>query len=97
MKTRDSINSIKSIIREPYAWPGGYAKLLVMHDGEFLCADCTKENYRLILRATKDRDRYSGWQAIGTDIYWEGSPTYCAHCNKELLSEYGDDMGGDEE
>lgn len=86
---RDSINSVKNIIREPYAWPGGYAKMMAMTDGESLCAQCVKDNYRLILKATRDNDR-SGWQAYAADIHWEGAPMTCAHCNKEMPSEYGD-------
>jgi hypothetical protein len=89
MKTRDRINSVKNIIREPYAWPGGYTKLRGMADGETLCAECVKENYRLILRSTRDNDR-SGWAAYAANVHWEGSPLYCANCNKDLPSEYGD-------
>lgn len=89
MNTRDSINSVKNIIREPYAWPGGYNKVLVMTDGESLCADCVKDNYRIILRATRDHDR-SGWGAVGAEIHWEGPAIHCANCNKEMPSEYGD-------
>jgi hypothetical protein len=89
MNKRDSINSVKNIIREPYAWPGGYAKQMVMTDGECLCAECVKDNYRLILQATRDKDR-SGWQAYAAEIHWEGPSMQCANCNKELPSEYGD-------
>ena len=89
MKIRDSIDSVKNIIRNPYAWPGGYTKMMVMADGETLCSDCVKANYRLILRATRSMDG-SGWQAHAADIHWEGAPMYCANCNKELPSEYGD-------
>jgi hypothetical protein len=89
MKIRDRIDSVKNIIRNPYAWPGGYTKMMCMTDGETLCADCVKENYRLILRATRDNDR-SGWAAWAADVHWEGAPMYCANCNKEMPSEYGD-------
>ncbi len=88
MNTRNAINALKDMIRAPYAWPGGYAKVLVMSDGECLCTQCTKENYCLILRSTRDNDR-SGWGAAGVDIHWEGDPLLCANCNKELPSEYG--------
>ena len=89
MDTRKSINSIKNIIRSPYLWPGGYTKMMAMADGETLCADCVKENYRLILRATLDHD-WSSWEAYATVVHWEGPPMCCAHCNKEMPSEYGD-------
>ena len=89
MNTRDSINSVKNIIRAPYSWPGGYSKQMVMNDGECLCAECVKDNYRLILRATRDKDR-SGWQAYSAEIHCEGAPLQCCNCNKEMPSEYGD-------
>lgn len=92
MNTRDSVNAIKDIIRAPYAWPGGYAKVLLMSDGECMCSACAKENYRLILRATRDNDRNdrSGWQAYGAQIHWEGAPMQCCNCNQDMPSEYGD-------
>lgn len=62
MNTRDRINSVKNIIRAPYSWPSGYAKLMVMNDGGCLCADCVKDHYGMILRATRDSDS-SGWEA----------------------------------
>lgn len=86
MKT---IQSIKDIIRAPFAWPGGYAKILLMSDGEVICKGCAQDNYKLILRATREKDR-SGWQAEGVFIHWEGAPLYCANCGCELQSEYGD-------
>ncbi len=92
MNTRDSINAVKDIIRAPYAWPGGYAKVMVMSDGECMCAQCVKENYRSILRATRDNDQYdrSGWQAYAAQIHWEGAPLQCANCNTDMPSEYGE-------
>jgi hypothetical protein len=90
MKTRESVNAVKDIIRAPYAWPGGYAKVLVMTDGESMCAACVKENYRSILRSTRDNDR-SGWQAYAAYIHWDGVPLQCANCNTDMPSEYGEE------
>ena len=84
---------IKTAIRNPYAFPGGYALTLIMEDGETLCLDCARAEFRQIVQAAKDAERGStggGWRAVGVDIHWEGPPLFCAHCNRELPSEYGD-------
>ena len=83
-----TLEKVKDAIRNPFAWPGGYPVYTVMSDGELLCPDCARENYKLIVQATKDQLR-DGWQAFGADVLYEGS-AYCCHCNKELESAYGE-------
>ena len=83
------LEQVKSAIRSPYAWPGGYPVYTFMEDGELLCPDCARDNYPLIARSTVDRDR-SGWAAIGAEVYWEGPAEPCEHCGKALESAYGD-------
>jgi hypothetical protein len=94
-RIRTSINAVKDMIRAPYAWPGGYSKVLVMSDGESMCAQCVKENYKLILRATRDNDSRSGWAALYEAVHWEGAPLQCANCNQDMPSEYGDPDAAD--
>lgn len=89
MNNTNAVRAVKDIVREPHAWPGGYTKVLIMIDGEAMCSACVKENFRLILQATRDNAR-SGWAAHSADVHWEGAPMYCANCNKEMPSEYGD-------
>ena len=88
-KAIDTVLQVKEFIRAPYAWPGGYTKILVMHDAEILCADCAKENFRQIVSSTKSGAR-DGWQAEGVSLHQEGPELYCAHCNKAIPSDYGD-------
>ena len=83
------LRAVKNAIREPFAFPGGYAKRLVMYDGEMMCHACARENFKLIAQSTIAHDR-DGWQAIGAMIHWEGPAENCAHCGRELPSEYGD-------
>lgn len=83
------LESVKNAIREPYAWPGGYPVFTIMDDGAMLCPECARANYRQIAESTRDHSR-DGWQAIGADVYWEGSPQACGHCGKPLESAYGD-------
>lgn len=89
MARNEKLVQVREFIRQPYAWPGGYPQYLVMSDGECLCQTCAKENYRLISGATRDNLR-DGWQAEGVDINWESDSLYCAHCNKQIESAYGE-------
>ena len=84
-----TLEKVKDAIRNPYAWPGGYPVYTIMADGELMCTECARENYKLIVQATKDQLR-DGWQAYGADVLYEGSE-YCCHCGKELESAYGEE------
>jgi hypothetical protein len=84
-----TVQAVKSYIRNPYAFPGGYQLVLIMRDGELLCPDCAKAEFRQIVNSTKHNLR-DGWAAGCVDIYWEGPAEYCAHCNTEIESVYGD-------
>lgn len=89
-KQRNQIlHDVREAVRHPYAWPGGYPIYVYMTDGEMLCRDCVRSNYREISHATRHKER-SGWAAAGVDVYWEGPNMFCAQCNKELESAYGD-------
>lgn len=84
------MKDLKEMVRNPYVWPGGYAKVLIMSDGEAMCARCVHENFKLILRATRDKADRSGWGAVSVDVHWEGAPLLCCNCNQEMPSEYGE-------
>lgn len=88
-KAIERIRQVKEYIRAPYAWPGGYTKILVMHDGEVLCSDCARADFRLIVSSTRTGAR-DGWQAEGVTLHQEGPALYCANCNKYIPSDYGD-------
>ena len=85
----EKMRAVREFIREPYAWPGGYPKTLLFADGQVCCADCAKENYRLIRSDTKDNYR-GGWQVEAVQIFWEGPVEFCAHCECPIESAYGD-------
>jgi hypothetical protein len=86
MKTQD----LKQFIRSGgYAWPGGYQCALLMQDGECIDAQSARENFRQILRSTKDKAR-DGWQAAAVFIHWEGDPLICAHSGCLIPSVYGE-------
>jgi len=82
------IEEVKQFIREPYAWPGNYPKVLLMDDGKCLCNQCAHDNFRLVIGDTKALIN-SGWQAVAVFIHYEGAPIQCAHCNVAIDSAYG--------
>ena len=81
------LQQVKNAIRQPYAWPGGYPVYTILSEGEMLCAQCARENFKLIADSTRKNMR-DGWQAIGADVFYEGEYS-CAHCGKLLESAYG--------
>ena len=87
-----TMEAVRDYIRQPYAWPGGYPKILIMADGEAMCAECARKNYRLISLATRGH-YHDSWAAAGVDIYWEGEPLQCSNwgdCEKVIESAYGE-------
>lgn len=89
MARNELLIEVREFIRQPYAWPGGYPKILLMDDGEIICPACARKEYRQISNATRHYLR-DGWQAGAVGIHWEGSPLYCAQCNAPTESAYGD-------
>lgn len=80
-------HAIFSVARHKFAWPGGYALVAIMSDGECLCADCVKENVAQIVRETREPDFNTGWEyagvaTVGNDFDPEGET--CANCYRDL-------------
>lgn len=84
------LDTVRDYARAPYAWPGGYQKVLYMADGGTLCHKCARSEYQQISRAARARFHNDGWKPEGVDIYWEGPTLYCDHCNAAIPSAYGD-------
>lgn len=89
---RDSLQEVYNLLEArgdgslylpSFAWPGGYPLVYVCRDGEVVCADCAVENIV-----------YGEWShsddVLGADVFYEGPPEYCANCNREIESAYGD-------
>jgi len=89
MRRTNEMRAAADIVREPFAWPGGYEKVAIMNDGALLCWKCVRDNYRQILTSTRDNDR-DGWELAGVDIiqeYWQAGSDeieYCTHCNRVI-------------
>ena len=85
------LRALKDAIRNPWCFPGGYEKAIYLADGERICRDCAKENFREIAEETYHPNSGDpGWGFLGVDVHWEGEPETCCQCDKELESEYGD-------
>lgn len=89
MKSTDLLRHVREYARHPYTSLGGYPLILYTTSSDVLCCDCVKNNYRQISTSTHAR-AWDGWAASGVDIYYEGPPAYCANCNAEIESAYGD-------
>jgi hypothetical protein len=76
------LSQVKSAIRSPFAWPGGYPISIICTDSGALCPDCAKKHFRLICADTIGRYN-TGWRAAGAEILWEGG-NYCDQCNANL-------------
>lgn len=77
------LKAVKQAIREPYAWPGGYPVYAICSDGELLCTECARENYRQIASGQ--------WAMAGLTVNWESENETCAHCGKILECAYPSD------
>lgn len=80
---------VKAAIRAGFAWPGGYRLNVIMQDGATICADCARAEWRRIARSAA-HSLHDGWAPAGAEIHREGPAEVCAHCGKELPSEYGE-------
>lgn len=84
---------VQSIIQQPYAWPGGYERLLVTEDGALLCSQCVRKEARRIFSDVHDK-YCTGWLPAGTAYeavsaecareVSEDLVSYCDHCNREF-------------
>lgn len=88
----ESLKQAKSVAREPYAWPGGYPRFLVMGDGGVICPSCVRKEFRCIAQSAIGGHR-DGWNPTAADINWEDSDLYCDHCYGQIPSAYGDNEG----
>lgn len=76
--------AVRAAIRQGYAWPGGYALVAYTWDGQCLCMQCCKDNYRLIAMDTR-ADLGYGWNIrhIASSAELENYET-CDNCGKAI-------------
>lgn len=86
----DSGLKLRATLRAgPYAWPGGYPLYLVMNDGDALCFDCGRKEFKCIARDMRD-GLGNGWTVAGTDINWADQNCYCSQCGGHIAPAYED-------
>ena len=83
---------LREAIRTPYAWPGGYKTIIILSDGEAICHECAKKEYRRLSNSLRNQSPHcnDGWYPSFWDAYWEGPPIPCTNCNKPIESAYDD-------
>ncbi len=75
---------IKKLIRQKFAWPGGYEIFFITSDGAVLCAKCARENWRQVCWAVRHNDN-SGWKIEGYDLDCNlNEAVMCDHCAKSI-------------
>lgn len=83
-----AIEAVASLIKEPWAWPGGYPRYALTADGGVLCAACVKRERSLVESAIRDNDQTGGWLVEAVDV-WEGGDEEndtlrCDHCGSDI-------------
>ena len=84
-----TLRQVKTFIRQPYAWPGGYPLFLVLQDDAALCHDCTADNFRHIAQDVFDNVN-TGWRPYRPEVNYEDADLYCDHCGERIESAYGE-------
>ena len=77
------MNYRTNIVKNPFAWPGGYPKFAILEDGEALCYKCCESEAETIDKASPG----DGWNIIALNINWE-SEIFCCHCGNQIESAY---------
>ena len=81
-----SLRLADQLVREPYAWPGGYPMYAVTDDGGVICRFCAEEE-REPIALTDGRD---GWCVVDLSVNWEDLELRCDCCGREIEAAYDD-------
>lgn len=78
---------VKDAIRQKYAWPGGYTIVLITDDGQPMCCDCGRKEYRQIADSMR-HNNHDGWAIEGISLL-EGDKehegdTICCNCGRDI-------------
>lgn len=80
-----STSDLRATLRAgPFAWPGGYTLAFVMGDGDTLCFDCARAEYRQLSEAIRQKAR-NGWRPLAVACEADSDEECaCAHCSKTI-------------
>ena len=84
----------RTVARDRFAWPGGYALGVITTDGGWICGACVAEELEQILESTRD-GADDGWaveaafyadadDAGGYDDDGGPEPVLCDHCGRPI-------------
>jgi hypothetical protein len=62
---------------------GSYPLVYITADSGALCPKCASSDGQITDPYAKD------FYLVGAEVYWEGEPLICDHCNEEIESAYG--------
>lgn len=84
----ESVADLKAVIRAADRAYGAARLVLWMDDGECLCHECARTEFRSIASAVANKTD-NGWRATDAEMDTE-IDTYlcCAHCNKQIGYEW---------
>jgi len=80
---KDIMSSVKNLIRESHAWPGGYEKFAIADDGGIICHKCLKSNFALVSHSTRYEYR-DEWQIEAISNTSEIGENQCSHCGQNI-------------
>ena len=77
------VHCARYVARHPHSMVGGYENILITEDGDYLCSDCVRKNYKEIISDTK-YDYGTQWAALSTISESELENQRCSHCYKQI-------------
>jgi len=83
-----NMKTLKPLLRQPYAWPGGYEFVFMTSDGGLLCHKCIKDEFKSVVWSIKNKVD-DGWRVVGYDLDQilcddNADFCYCDHCHKSF-------------
>lgn len=66
-----------------YGWPGGYPIIYIDGFNSVICPNCAN-------KFRNDPETDEKYKPVAGDVFYEGSTEFCAECNIEIESAYGD-------
>lgn len=82
--TTEGSRLLRQLIRQHFAWPGGYEIFFITPDSEVICVDCARQHYKDIARDRRSR-RNTGWLARWAETTAELNESIaCDQCGKRI-------------
>lgn len=75
----NNTEDLRTVLRSWYQSNYCHFTYFVMSDGESMSHKALLENYRLVIRALRDKDTRSGWMPVGVDVNYEDDMLLCCH------------------